>query len=313
LTSLASQQVFIPSACGGRGTCAYCKVKVLTGGGPVLPMETPYLTPDEVRDGVRLSCQVKVREDIAIEIPEELFNIRQYRARVERMTDLTYDIKELRLALIEPETISFKAGQYIQLRTSPYEGSSEPVFRAYSISSPPADDKHIELIIRLAPDGICTTWVFNHLHEGDEVVFNGPYGDFTLRPGNAEIIFGAGGSGMAPIKAMLQDAPDEINRRGATFFFGSRQPRDVFHAELMRDIESSYENIRFVPSVAQPDPSDTWPGEKGLITEVLDRHLADASGKEFYLCGSPGMIDACVTLFKKKGASENVIYYDKFA
>ena len=313
LTSLGQNKIFIPSACGGRGTCAYCKIKVAEGGGPVLPIELPYLTPEELKEGVRLSCQVKVRNDLRIEIPEDLFNVREYRVRVERVRDLTYDTKELRLALIEPETIRFKAGQYLQLRAPEYEGSRQEVYRAYSISSPPSDEGHIELVIRLVPDGICTTWVFNYLKEGDEVVLNGPYGDFAMRAGDGEIVFAAGGSGFAPIKAMLQDNPEDLNRRGTRFFFGANEPRDLFYDELMAEIASRHEKIQFIPVLAKPPSDSEWEGETGLITQALDKHLENADGKQFYLCGSPGMIDACVALFVKKGASEDAIFYDKFS
>ena len=312
LTSLMSRQIFIPSACGGRGTCAYCKVKVLEGGGPMLPIETPYLSPEEREAGVRLSCQVKVRHDLAIEIPEEFFNVLEYRAAVEHIRDLTYDIKELRLKLTEPKSITFKAGQYIQLETPEYEGNREPVYRAYSMSSPPSENGAIELVIRLVPNGICTTWVFKHLHEGDEVSLNGPHGDFHLRDSDRKIVFVAGGSGFAPIKAMIESSPDEINRRGARFFFGAKARRDLFYTDVMRDIQSKYGNIRFIPALSAPDPEDNWDGEKGLITEVMAQHITDGSNTEYYLCGSPGMIDACIKVIKAKEVSEERIFYDKF-
>lgn len=313
LSTLLTQKIFIPSACGGRGTCAYCKVKVLEGGGSMLPLEEPYMTPEERASSVRLSCQVKVRNDIAIEIPESLFAIREYRATVDRITDLTYDIKEVRFKLIDPPTITFKAGQYIQLRTPEYEGNKEMVYRAYSMSSTPADNGAVETIIRLVPNGICTTWVFRHMKVGDEIFLNGPYGDFRLRPSDAEVIMIAGGSGFSPMKAMILDAPEEMNRRGARFFFGARAIKDLFHLDLMREVQAKYPNIRFIPALSQPDPGDVWEGDRGLITDVLARHVPDASGKEFYLCGSPGMIDACLKVLRGKGASDNAIFYDKFS
>ena len=313
LNSLAANKIFVPSACGGRGTCAYCKVKVLEGGGPTLPVEEPYLTGKERQEGVRLSCQVKVRRNISIEIPEDLFNIRQYRARVERIRDLTYDIKEVRLALIEPGTIRFRAGQYIQLRTPPYGNVREPVYRAYSISSPSQETDAIELVIRLVPNGICTTWVFNYLEAGQEVLFSGPFGNFYLRDTAAEMIFVAGGSGFAPIKSILLSAPEAVDRRGGRFFFGARSVRDLFYLELMRDYASAHPRFEFIPALSEPHPDEPWHGETGLVTEVMARRLADASNKEFYLCGSPGMIQACVRLLRSMGASDEVIFFDSFA
>ena len=311
LAALAANRVFLPSACGGRGTCAYCKAKVLEGGGPVLPTETPLLTAEELKGNTRLSCQVKVRNDLRIEIPDELFNIREYRARVARITDLTHDIKEIRLELTAPETIAFKAGQYVQFRAPEYPGNKAAVYRAYSVASAPSDNRAVELVIRKVPGGICTTYVFEHLKEGDDVVFNGPYGDFTLRSSDAEIVFAAGGSGFAPIRAMLLDNPEELNRRGARYFFGAKEDRDLFYLDMMKDVTEKHANVKFIPILSKPP--DGWEGETGLITHVLEKQLDDAAGKEFYLCGSPGMIDACVKVFTKKGASENVIFYDKFA
>lgn len=313
LSSLMSKKIFIPSACGGRGTCAYCKVRVKEGGGPVLPFEEPYLSPKERELGVRLSCQVKVRQDISIEIPEELFNIREYRANVAGILDLTYDIKEVRLALVDPPKIKFRAGQYIQLRAPKYEGNKEETYRAYSMSSPPKQDNMVETVIRLVPNGICTTWVFKYMKEGDEVLLNGPYGEFFLRPTDSKLVFVAGGSGFAPFRAMLLEQGEEINRRGTRFFFGARAVKDLFYMDLMHDLEQKHRNFKFIPALSQPDPADKWEGEQGLITEVLDRHIQDAANTEFYLCGSPGMIDACLKVIHSKGAKDDVIFFDKFA
>ncbi len=312
LATLLGQKIFIPSACGGRGGCGYCKVKVKEGGGPILPIEKPHLTAEELEQGVRLACQVKVCNNLSVEVPEELLNVHAYRATVERITDLTYDTKELRLKLIEPESISFTVGQYIQLKTPKYEGNATPVFRAYSISSPPSESGVVELIVRLIPNGICTTWIFQHLREGQEVRFNGPYGTFGLRQTERRIVFIAGGSGFAPVKAIIQDNPAEINRRTAKFFFGAKSVRDLFHVKLMQDIHAQYPRIEFIPALSLPNPGDVWVGEEGLITEVVDQRLPDACATEFYLCGGPGMIDACIAVLHKKGVTDDFIFFDKF-
>ncbi len=313
LIGLMTQKIFIPSACGGRATCAYCKVKVLSGGGPILPMEEPYLSPAERAAGVRLSCQVKLRNDIAVEIPEDLFAIRQYEAVVESMTDLTYDIKELRFRLTNPPTISFKPGQYIQLEAPEYPGNPQPVYRAYSMSSPAQENGGIELIIRQAPNGVCTTWVFRYLKVGDRVRLNGPYGDFWLRPTERRIVFIAGGSGFAPFKSIIQSQPEELSRRGTTFFFGARARKDLFHLDFMQRYTGRYAGLRFIPALSMPEPGDEWTGERGLITGVLDRHVPDASNTEFYLCGSPGLIDACAKVLRAKGVTDEFLFYDKFS
>ena len=203
LRSLQQEGIFIPSACGGRGSCGLCKVKVVEGGGEYLPTELPFISEEERAQQIRLSCQVKVKNDIAIEIPEELFYVKEFSTTVEKIRNLTHDIKEVTLRLIDPGEITIKAGQYIQFVVPEYEDLDEEVYRAYSVASPPGDATHVELEIRLVPGGICTTYVHEHLKEGDTVTINGPYGDFYLRESDAPIIFIAGGSGMAPIKSKI--------------------------------------------------------------------------------------------------------------
>jgi Na+-transporting NADH:ubiquinone oxidoreductase subunit F len=163
------------------------------------------------------------------------------------------------------------------------------------------------------PGGICTTYVFNHLSVGDSVNVNGPYGDFHLRDSDREIVFVAGGSGMAPIKSMLYDMAERGLGRKATYFFGARTTRDLFLVEEMRALEGRLPGFRFVPALSNATPEDQWEGERGLITEVLDRRYQSLEHHEAYLCGSPGMIDACVKVLKSKGLPEELVFYDKFA
>ena len=227
LFNLAENDIFIPSACGGRGTCAYCKVRVTQGGGPVGPVEAPYLSSEEQEEHVRLSCQVKVRNDLSIIIPEELFLVKRYAGIVERKRPLTYDIVELRIKLQEPPSMAFLAGQYVQLESEEYKGR-DAVMRAYSISSPPSDKEHIELIIRRVPNGIMTTWVFDYLEEGQTIQLSGPYGQFRLTKTDAPMVFIAGGSGMAPIWSMIQDMVEKGLERPTTYFFGALSQKDLF-------------------------------------------------------------------------------------
>lgn len=312
LSSLAENDIFIPSACGGRGSCAYCKVAVHEGGGIITPVEEPYLSAEERTGDVRLSCQVKVRNDLQISVPKELFSVRRFDAVLERKRPLTHDIVELRIRLEEPSRIDFDAGQYIQLESEEYKGR-DSVIRAYSVSSPPSEATHIELVIRRVPDGICTTWVFDYLNEGAPVRFSGPYGEFRLSDTDAPIILIAGGSGMAPIWSMLRDMKEHGNRRPATYFFGALTQKDLFFADELRELEHEQSWFTFVPSLSKEPPDTDWPGERGLITEVVAKHFPDCSGHEAYLCGSPGMIDACVKTLTGNGMPEQKIYYDKFA
>lgn len=312
LSALASQKIFIPSACGGKATCGLCKVQVAEGGGPLLPTEEPYLTKEEIGKGIRLSCQIKIKRDLKIFIPEELFNIKQYKARVERITQLTHDIKEYRFALLEPADIRFKSGQYVQIDSKPYAKVRESVTRAYSVSSAPSDVNALELIVRLVPGGICTTYMHTRLKEGDEVTLSGPYGDFYLRDGADELVFIAGGSGLAPIKSLVYDILEKKLDKKMTFFFGAVTGKDLYYVDLFKDLEKQYDNFKYVPALSRPEPADHWDGETGLITEVVDRYVKDSQNKQAYLCGSPGMINACLDVLKRKGLADSSIFYDKF-
>lgn len=313
LSALTEQKIFIPSACGGRGTCGVCKVKILEGAGPILPTETPFMTKEELAGNVRLSCQVKVRNDLAIEISEELFNVREFKARCAKIEDLTYDMKRFRFELLEPNKMDFVAGQYVQLLCPRYKGSSEEVYRAYSIASNPEDHGTIDLIIRRVPNGICTTWCFEILKEGDSVKLNGPYGEFRLSETDAPMVFVAGGSGMAPFVSILHFMQKNGIQREAVYFFGGNTMRDLCLDEQMKDFEKALPNFSFVPVVARPEEGGGWDGEAGLVTEAVQRRFKDLGGHEGYLCGSPGMIDAAAKVFTTLRMPEDKIYYDKFA
>lgn len=312
LAALAGEKLFIPSACGGKATCGLCKVTLLEGAGPVLPTEDPYLSQAEREEGVRLACQVKVKGDLQIAIPEELFNVQQYRTRVERITDLTHDIKEFRLQLLEPTEMNFKAGQYIQLESRPYGQVREVVSRAYSISSVPSEKNAIELIVRLVPGGVCTTFLHEHVQAGDELTLTGPFGEFYLHEGGDELIFVAGGSGLAPIRSLILDIVEKQLEKQMQFFFGAVRERDLYYVDFFRQLEEEHPNFRYIPALSGAEPGGGWEGETGLITEVVARHVTDAENKQAYLCGSPGMIAACVKVLTEIGFTEDQIFYDKF-
>jgi Na+-transporting NADH:ubiquinone oxidoreductase subunit F len=312
LSTLKAQDIFVPSACGGRGSCGFCKVKIKSDIGEHLATELPWLDDKEMKENVRLSCQIKVKQDLDLEIPEEILNLQEYDTEVESIEDLTHDIKQVTLKLLEPKEIGYKPGQFIQFEVPPYELTPEPVYRAYSMSSDPKDKTRVELEIRLVPNGICTTYVHNFLKEGDKVKINGPYGDFYLRDTDREIIFIAGGSGMAPIKSILLQMKNTNNPRKATYFFGARSKKDLFLEDFMKEMEKELNDFTFIPALSQPQPEDNWEGEKGLITKVIERNLKDGENKEAYLCGSPGMINACIEVLHDKGISDDLIYFDNF-
>lgn len=312
LSSLAEKQIFLPSACGGRGTCGACKCQVLDGGGPVLPTERPLLSKQELATNVRLSCQVKVKNDIAIKIPAEIFNIRKYKTKIVEIIDYTYDIKGITFQLQPGETIDFLAGQYVQLNTKPYGKVRQSVSRAYSISSKPEDRDKFQLIVRLVPEGICTTWVHQFLKLGDEVEATGPYGDFYLRDTGADIIFVAGGSGKAPIKSMLEHLKETGTNRKMTYFFGARAMKDLYLTEEMRSFEQVFPDFKYEPVLSHLDPEDKWDGKTGFLMPYFKDAIRDPNNTEAYLCGSPGMINAVTKSLKEHGVSESKIYFDSF-
>jgi len=313
LATLRAQGIAIPSVCGGRGICARCKLHVPAGAGPPTSKELSRLTPEELAAGVRLSCQVRVRNDLSVLVPEELLGARNYRGVVERIRDLTYDIKELRIRLTEPAEIEFVSGQYVELEAPACGANPEPVYRAYSMSSAPERRDAIELIIRLVPGGICTTWVFTELAEGDEVTFSGPYGKFRLTDSDRDMVWVAGGSGMAPFWSMVRHLRDIGGKRRCTCFFGAVAARDVFLLDELRALEKELDWFTFVPALSASVAGDEWDGETGLITEVLDRRVDDGSELEAYLCGSPGMIHAAGEVLERKGISPERTFYDEFA
>lgn len=316
LEMLTAEKIFIPSACGGRGTCGYCKVKVLEGAGQLLPTEEPYMDKKERAEGIRLSCQVKLRNDLKIEIPDELLAIKEYVCVCDEIIDYTYDIKQFNLRFENGHQLKYTPGQYVQVLAPRYEKSSDEVYRAYSISSDPADKSKIELIVRRVPDGICTTYLFDYLKKGDTVKINGPYGQFYLRDTDAPIIFIAGGSGIAPIKCILHHMKNTNNNRKSTFFFGTRTTRDLFLVEEIQKFEKVLRQFTFVPIVSQPEEDAKWKGVTGRVTNAAMDYLKkqnDAAQYEGYLCGSPGMIESSIKILTEFGIPEDKIYYDKFS
>ncbi|MCB5234069.1 MAG: 2Fe-2S iron-sulfur cluster binding domain-containing protein [Candidatus Cloacimonetes bacterium] len=312
LSTLAESQIFMPSACGGRGTCGACKCKVVEGGGPILPTEKPMLSASEMAENVRLSCQVKVKNDIGIMIPETFFNIRRYEASIEEIIDYTYDIKGITFKFKEGNEIDFKAGQYMQLESKPYDKVKEKAVRAYSISSKPQLKDRLQLIIRLVPEGICSTWVHKHLKVGDSVSLTGPYGDFMLKDSDADTLFVAGGSGMAPIKSMLEYLQEVGTKRNMTYFFGARTTKDLYLNEEMAEFEKHFENFKYEPVLSHATPEENWTGKTGFIMPYFEEVIKDPPNTEAYLCGSPGMIAAVTKSLKEYGVPAENIRYDDF-
>ncbi len=312
LSTLISEEIFIPSACGGKGSCGYCKVHVSAGGGQFLPTEAGYVTPEEQEEGVRLSCQVKVKEEIHIRIPEELFNVRQYDYLVTKLNLVTPKILHLRLELTDDKEIEFKPGQYIQILAPMYPGNDEDVYRAYSIASAPSDKKAIELFIGYVPEGVATTYVHQHLRLDDRLTVIGPFGDFYYHHNDRDMYMVAVGTGMAPIMSILKYMRDEKIDRKVTFFFGARSGDDLYMMDTLKALEGEIPNFKLVCCLSRPRDEDQWAGDEGRVTDLIEKYVEDASTAEAYLCGSPKVIDAVVDRLSEKGMPEEHIYYDKF-
>ena len=310
LNALIGEEIYIPSACGGKGSCGYCKVAVLTGGGTVLPTEMPYLSRKEVRAGQRLACQVKIRENIQLKIPEELLNVKLFNATVESTVELTYDMKEIRFKLDDPVEITQRPGQYVQIQAPSPDG---PVFRAYSISSPDYETDKVELGVRLIPGGIASTYLHN-LEVADKVVFTGPYGEFRLSEDpEVEIICVGGGAGMSPMKDIIFSLYNHWPDRICWLFFGCRTTKDIFYLNEYQQLAQKHPNFHVVYALSDPlGPDEKWDGETGFIHLSVDKSLEPNVPRQAFLCGPPPMIEAVMKVLEEKGLTEEDIFYDEF-
>jgi len=313
-STLNNAGVFVPSLCGGRGGCGYCRLKVLNGAAdqPLTRPEMHWLSEKEISEGTRLSCQVKVLNDIQVAVPDQLLAVKEFQTQVLSLHDLAHDIKEIRLKLINPGEMSFRPGQYIQVKIPPYGQVKRPVFRTYSLAGKPSEKQELELEVKYVPNGISTTFIHKHLKEGDLLSINGPHGNAFPVDGPRNVILVAGGSGMSPVKSVLLDMVSRHDNRRIRYFFGAKSRRDLFLLDLMRRFEDELEDFQFIPALSDPAPGDNWPGEKGLISDVMDRNIPDIADTIAYLCGSPPMIDACVKVLRDKGLPGELIHYDKF-
>lgn len=308
LTYLSENKIFIPSACGGKATCGLCKGRVVTDVGPLLPTERPFMTREEAAENTRLLCQVKVKQDTSIVIPEEFFLVKEFRSTVESITPLSHDTRMFSFRLDDPSEIEFKPGQFVQFRIP---GAGEE--RAYSIASSPNDPGIVELIVRLVSGGLCTTYMFDKLAEGDEIWLTGPYGEFFLREETEDpIICVGGGSGSAPIRSIITYLAEKESTRTIRSFYGGRTPKDIYLTDYYTGLSERLVDLVHIPAISEPAKGDGWQGEKGLITEVIERNMPDVSGWEAYMCGPPVMLKYAKLLLIKLGIDEDRIYFDEF-
>ncbi|MCK5802488.1 MAG: 2Fe-2S iron-sulfur cluster binding domain-containing protein [Lentisphaeria bacterium] len=309
LDALYDQKIFIPSACGGQGTCGYCKVRVLEGGGPVLPTELPFLASDEQADGTRLACQIKIKQDIAIRVKEEFLHVQEFQATVARAQLITLDTREIVLALGGDAEIEFRPGQYIQIFVP---GTGETTFRAYSIASPPSRKREVELLVRLIPSGLGSTYLHS-IQPGDPVTFTGPYGEFIMDESTeTELVCVGGGCGMAPMRSILRHLGETTPGRTCSLYFGARTAADAMYLDEFRRLQTEMPNLNVVYALSEPEDSSDWDGATGFIHESVRNHLSDSGKRQLFLCGPPPMIEATMTVLDEKGVPTEDSFYDKF-
>ncbi len=313
LFALMSQTLLVPSACGGRASCGQCRVRVLSGAEPHNEKETTLLPEKDRAAGIHLACQVMVNSDVEVVIPDSALRARPYRARVAAIRDFSRELREVQLDLLAPTELSFRPGQYVQFLLPETGPDAGPVYRAYSVASPPSSPRRITLLFGRVEGGVTTAYAFEKLRLGEQVRINGPFGEFFVRGGSRDLLFITGGTGMAPVRSMLIDLAEKGDGREATLFCAARSKSGLVYLEDLAALGARLPGLRIVPTLAQPLPEDAWEGERGGMAALLSRSLADLSHHEAYLCGSPGMIDASINVLLSRGLPEDRIHVDKFS
>jgi len=309
ISALSGSKIFLPSACGGKGTCGFCKIEVLEGREEATSIEEAVIPYKSIIAGTRLGCQTKVRSDISIRVPEEYLSVKEYRGKVTEVEVLTHDIKRFNIDLIEPKTISFKSGQYVVVEPVPGET------RAYSIASIRRWENRISLEVKKVPNGLCSTYL-HALHAGEELIFFGPYGEFYLRTNQSKVVCVAGGVGLAPMKSIIDEVLTEQKGRKVELYYGARTIDDMYDYERYIRLTKDYEDFKFYPALSDVEEIITHPSgfifDSGFISSELSKRLVEGEDMEGYLCGPPIMIDTSIAVLRRKGIPSDRIYYDKF-
>ncbi|XKE44017.1 NADH:ubiquinone reductase (Na(+)-transporting) subunit F [Halomonas organivorans] len=350
LNTLAANGIFLSSACGGGGSCAQCKCRVEEGGGSILPTEESHFTLREKKDGWRLSCQVPVKQDMKIEVPEEVFGVKKWECEVIENPNVATFIKELNLRLPEGEDVAFRAGGYVQLVAPPYDikfsdfdieeeyrgdwekfglfdishKNTEEVIRAYSMANYPEEKGILKFNIRIAtpppntnhPPGLMSTYVFA-LKPGDKVTVMGPFGEFFAKDTDAEMVFVGGGAGMAPMRSHIFDQLKRLDsKRKISFWYGARSWRETFYNDEYDKLAEEHDNFEWHLALSDPQPEDNWEGPTGFIHNVLyDNYLKDHPAPEdceYYMCGPPMMNASVIKMLLDLGVEPENIMLDDF-
>lgn len=351
LGTLSENGLFVASACGGGGTCAQCRVQIHDGGGSLLPVEEAHINRKQAAAGDRLACQVTVKQNMEIEVPEEVFGVKKWTCKVRSNNNVATFIKELVLELPEGENVDFRAGGYIQIESPPYDLSykefdieeqyrgdwdkfkiwdyeshvKEPALRAYSMANYPEERGIIMLNVRIAtpppgstdiPAGIMSSYIFN-LKEGDEVVISGPFGEFFAKETDAEMVFVGGGAGMAPMRSHIFDQLGRLaSKRKISFWYGARSLREAFYVEEFDKLAAEHENFTWHLGLSDPQPEDNWTGYTGFIHDILYKNYLNTHDApedcEYYMCGPPMMNAAVIDMLDDLGVEEDNILLDDF-
>jgi len=351
LGALADQGIFIPSACGGGGTCGQCRVDVHSGGGDILPTEEGHINKREAKSGCRLACQVAVKQDMEIEVEDEIFGVQQWECEVISNDNQATFIKELKLQIPNGESVPFKAGGYIQIEApahhvkysdfdidDQYKGDwnhfgffdveskvDEPTLRAYSMANYPEEEGIIMLNVRIAtpppgrlhlPAGKMSSFIFS-LKAGDKVTISGPFGEFFAKETDNEMVFIGGGAGMAPMRSHIFDQLKRLkSKRKMSFWYGARSKREMFYEDDYNGLAADNDNFKWHVALSDPQPEDNWEGMTGFIHNVLyENYLKDHEAPEdceFYMCGPPMMNAAVIHMLKDLGVEDENIMLDDF-
>ncbi len=351
LGALASKGIFIPSACGGGGTCGQCRVHVHSGGGDILPTEQGHITKREAKEGCRLSCQVAVKQDMEIEVEDEIFGVQQWECTVISNDNKATFIKELKLAIPDGESVPFRAGGYIQIEApahhikyadfdipEEYRGDWErfgffdieskvdtDTLRAYSMANYPEEEGIIMLNVRIAtpppnnlslPAGKMSSFIWS-LKAGDKVTISGPFGEFFAKDTDAEMVFIGGGAGMAPMRSHIFDQLKRLkSKRKISFWYGARSLREMFYEDDFNGLAAENDNFDWHVALSDPQPEDNWDGMTGFIHNVLyENYLRDHEAPEdceYYMCGPPMMNAAVIGMLKDLGVEDENILLDDF-
>ena len=351
LGALASQGIFVPSACGGGGSCGQCRVVVKSGGGDILPTELSHISKREAREGCRLSCQVNVKTDMDIEVPEEVFGVKKWECTVISNDNKATFIKELKLKIPDGESVPFRAGGYIQIECPPYDikysdfdiapeyredwekyglfkieaHNDKPTMRAYSMANYPEEKGIIMLNVRIAtpppkiPEakpGIMSSYIFN-LKPGDKVTISGPFGEFFAKDTDAEMVFIGGGAGMAPMRSHIFDQLKRLHsKRKITFWYGARSKREIFYQEDFDKLAEEFPNFSWHVALSDALPEDNWTGYTGFIHNVVyENYLKNHPAPEdceYYMCGPPMMTKSVIDMLHNLGVEDDNILLDNF-